>query len=322
MANKKMKIGVLFGGKSAEHEVSLQSAHNVIKAINKTKYTITPIKINKDGKFNFNNLKNFDVIFPVMHGPFGEDGSMQGLLKLASVPFVGPGVLGSAVGMDKDVTKRLLRDTGIPIGKFVTIRFYDKINFNKVKKKLGLPLFIKPANMGSSVGVSKVRNEKEFKKALNEAFKFDTKVIIEEFINGREIECALLGNDIPMASIPGEIIANQDFYSYGAKYIDEGSVAEIPAKINKKTAERIQKLAIKTFQTLNCEGMSRVDFFLKKNGSVLVNEINTIPGFTNISMYPKLWEKSGLSQTKLLDRLIELAIERFEKEQKLQTTIQ
>ena len=322
MANKKMKIGVLFGGKSAEHEVSLQSAHNVIKALNKTKYTITPIKINKDGKFNFNNLKNFDVIFPVMHGPFGEDGSMQGLLKLASVPFVGPGVLGSAVGMDKDVTKRLLRDTGIPIGKFVTIRFGDKINFNKVKKELGLPLFIKPANMGSSVGVSKVRNEKEFKKALNEAFKFDTKVIIEEFINGREIECALLGNDIPMASIPGEIIANQDFYSYGAKYIDEGSVAEIPAKINKKTAERIQKLAIKTFQTLNCEGMSRVDFFLKKNGSVLVNEINTIPGFTSISMYPKLWEASGLSLPKLLDKLIELAIERFEKEQKLQTTVQ
>ena len=321
MANKKMKIGVLFGGKSAEHEVSLQSAHNVIKALNKTKYTITPIKINKDGKFNFNNLKNFDVIFPVMHGPFGEDGSMQGLLKLASVPFVGPGVLGSAVGMDKDVTKRLLRDTGIPIGKFVTIRFGDKINFNKVKKKLGLPLFIKPANMGSSVGVSKVRNEKEFKKALNEAFKFDTKVIIEEFINGREIECALLGNDIPMASIPGEIIANQDFYSYGAKYIDEGSVAEIPAKIDKKTAERIQQLAIKTFQSLNCEGMSRVDFFLKKNGSVLVNEINTIPGFTNISMYPKLWEKSGLSQTKLLDRLIELAIERFDRDQKLKSSL-
>ena len=224
--------------------------------------------------------------------------------------------------MDKDVTKRLLRDTGIPIGKFVTIRFYDKINFNKVKKKLGLPLFIKPANMGSSVGVSKARNEKEFKKDLNEAFQFDTKVIIEEFINGREIECALLGNDIPMASIPGEIIANQDFYSYGAKYIDEGSVAEIPAKINKKTAERIQKLAIKTFQTLNCEGMSRVDFFLKKNGSVLVNEINTIPGFTSISMYPKLWEASGLSLPKLLDKLIELAIERFEKEQKLQTTVQ
>ena len=321
MANKKIKIGVLFGGKSAEHEVSLKSASNVIKALDKTKYHITSIKINKDGKFDFNNLKNFDVIFPVMHGPFGEDGSMQGLLRLASVPFVGPSVLGSAVGMDKDIAKRLLRDAGIPIGKFITIKLGEKINFSKIKKELGLPLFIKPANMGSSVGVSKVRNEKEFKKALKEAFKFDTKVIIEEFIDGREIECALLGNDIPIASIPGEIIANQDFYSYDAKYIDEGSVAVIPAKIDKKTTKRIQELAIKTFQALNCEGMSRVDFFLKKNGDILVNEINTIPGFTDISMYPKLWEASGISVSKLLDRLIELAIERFEKEQKLQTTV-
>ncbi|MEK7471303.1 MAG: D-alanine--D-alanine ligase family protein [Patescibacteria group bacterium] len=321
MKKKKIKIGVLFGGKSAEHEVSLKSASNVIKALDKTKYHITSIKINKDGKFDFNNLKNFDVIFPVMHGPFGEDGSMQGLLKLANIPFVGPGVLGSAVGMDKDVTKRLLQDAGIPIGKFTTFKFGDKINFSKAKKELGLPLFIKPANMGSSVGVSKVRNEKEFKKGINEAFKFDTKVIIEEFIDGREIECALLGNDTPMVSIPGEIIANQDFYSYDAKYIDEGSVAEIPAKINKKIIKRIQELAIKTFQALNCEGMSRVDFFLKKNGDIFVNEINTIPGFTDISMYPKLWETSGISVSKLLDRLIELAIERFEKEQKLQTTV-
>ncbi|MFA6177467.1 MAG: D-alanine--D-alanine ligase family protein [Candidatus Paceibacterota bacterium] len=321
MKNKKIKIGVLLGGKSAEHEVSLKSANNVIKALDKTKYIITPIKINKDGKFDFNNLKNFDVIFPVMHGPFGEDGSMQGLLRLASVPFVGPSVLGSAVGMDKDIAKRLLRDAGIPIGKFITIKLGDKINFSKIKKELSLPLFIKPANMGSSVGVSKVRNEKEFKKAINEAFKFDTKVIIEEFIEGREIECALLGNDTPMASIPGEIIANQDFYSYNAKYIDEGSVAVIPAKIDKKTTKRIQELAIKTFQALNCEGMSRVDFFLKKNGDILVNEINTIPGFTDISMYPKLWEASGVSALKLLDKLLELAIERFEKEQKLQTTV-
>jgi len=321
MGNKRIKIGVLMGGKSAEHEVSLKSASNVIKALDKTKYHITPIKINKDGKFDFNNLKNFDVIFPVMHGPFGEDGSMQGLLKLASVPFVGPGVLGSAVGMDKDVAKRLLRDADIPIGKFISIKSSDKINFSKIKKELGLPLFIKPANMGSSVGVSKVRNEKEFKKALNEAFKFDTKVIIEEFIDGREIECALLGNDMPVASILGEIIANQDFYSYDAKYIDEGSVAVIPAKIDKKTTKRIQELAIKTFQTLNCEGMSRVDFFLKKNGDILVNEINTIPGFTDISMYPKLWEASGLPALKLLDKLLELAIERFEKEKKLQTTV-
>src|SRR3989344_1448253 len=317
----KLKIGVLFGGKSAEHEVSLLSARNVIEGLDKNRYQITKIKINKDGKFDFNNLKNFDVIFPVMHGPFGEDGSMQGLLKLAGVPFVGPGVLGSAIGMDKEIMKRILRDVGIPIGKFVAVRDNDKIDFNKIKKELGLPMFIKPANMGSSVGISKARNEKEFKKGISEAFKFDRKIIIEEFIQGREIECALLGNDMPMASVPGEIIANQDFYSYDAKYIDTGSKSVIPAPIDKKTTKKIQELAIKTFQALNCEGMSRVDFFLKKNGAVLVNEINTIPGFTNISMYPKLWEASGIPAPKLLDRLIELAVERFEKEKKLKTTV-
>lgn len=321
MAKKKLKIGVLFGGKSAEHEVSLKSAENVIKALDKNKYAITPIKINKDGKFKLDIVENFDVIFPVMHGPFGEDGSMQGLLKLANLPFVGPGVLGSAVGMDKDVMKRLFRDAGIPIGKFITVRKNDKFNFNKIKKELGLPLFIKPANMGSSVGVSKVRNEKELLKAVKEAFEFDTKIIIEENIPGREIECAVLGNSLPMASIPGEIIANQDFYSYDAKYVDSGSVAEIPAKIPKKTIKQIQELAIKVFQVLNCEGMGRVDFFLKKDGKVFVNEINTIPGFTDISMYPKLWEVTGIPVTKLLDHLINLAIERFETEKKLKTSV-
>jgi D-alanine-D-alanine ligase len=321
MAKRKLKIGVLFGGKSAEHEVSLHSAENVIKALDKTKYQITPIKINKDGKFKFNIIQNFDLIFPVLHGPFGEDGSMQGLLKLAGVPFVGAGVLGSAVGMDKDAMKRLLRDAGIPIGKFVTIKAGDTINFNKIKKELGLPMFIKPANMGSSVGVNKVRNEKEFKKAINEAFKFDTKILVEEFINAREIECAVLGNEHPMASVPGEIISNQEFYSYDAKYIDEGAISEIPAKIDKKTSKRVQELAIRTFLALNCEGLGRVDCFLKKNGTVLVNEINTMPGFTNISMYPKLWVASGIPQSKLLDRLIELAVERFKREQKLKTTV-
>ncbi|OGI95202.1 D-alanine--D-alanine ligase A [Candidatus Nomurabacteria bacterium RIFCSPLOWO2_01_FULL_42_17] len=318
---KKLKIGVLFGGKSAEHEVSLKSAKNVINGLDKTKYQITSIKINKDGKFDFNKIKNFDVIFPVMHGPFGEDGSMQGLLKLAGVPFVGPGVLGSAAGMDKDVTKRLLRDAGIPIGKFLTFRAGEKINFNKIKQELGLPMFIKPANMGSSVGVSKVRNENEFKKAIRDAFLYDIKIIIEEFIDGREIECAILGNDTPMASIPGEIIANQEFYSYNAKYIDAGSIAVIPAEIDKSTTKKIQTLAIRTFQALNCEGMSRVDVFLTKKGNVFVNEINTIPGFTDISMYPKLWEASGIPVSKLLDRLIELALERFAKEKKLKTSV-
>ncbi len=321
MAKKKLKIGVVFGGKSAEHDVSLQSAKNVINGLDVKKYEVVPIKIPRDGKFDFNKVKNFDVIFPVMHGPFGEDGSMQGLLKLAEVPFVGPSVLGSAVGMDKDVMKRLFRDAGIPIGKFITFQQGENINFGKVRKELGLPLFIKPANMGSSVGVSKARNENEFKKAVVNAFKFDTKIIIEEFIDAREIECSVLGNENPIASIPGEITANEDFYSYDAKYSGAGSPVEIPAKIDKKIARKIQELAVKVFKVLSCEGLSRVDFFLKKDGTVLVNEINTIPGFTNTSMYPKMLEASGIPLSKLLDRLVDLAIERFNKERKLQTTI-
>ena len=318
---KKLKIGVLFGGKSAEHEVSIMSAKNVIRALDKSKYKITPIKISKAGKFNFNIFKKIDVIFPVMHGPFGEDGSMQGLLKLAGVPFVGAGVLGSAVGMDKDVMKRLLREASIPIVKFIVKKDKDKINFEKVKKELGLPFFVKPANMGSSVGISKVKHKKDFNKAVKEAFKYDTKILIEEFIKGKEIECSVLGNDKPIASIPGEIIANQEFYSYDAKYIDEGAVAVIPVKLDKKTIKKIQALAIQTFQVLNCEGMGRVDGFLTKSGKFYVSEINTIPGFTNISMYPKLWEASGIPQQKLLDILINLAIERFNKEKKLKTSV-
>ncbi|MBP6883829.1 MAG: D-alanine--D-alanine ligase [Candidatus Pacebacteria bacterium] len=321
MATKKLKIGVLFGGKSAEHEVSLSSAENVIKALDKKKYNVVPIKISKDGKFDFKLVTQVDVIFPVLHGPFGEDGSMQGLLKLSGVPFVGSGVLGSAVGMDKDVMKRLFRDAGIPLGKFLTFKNGEKINFKKVVQTLSLPVFIKPANMGSSVGVSKAKNEKEFKKAISNAFQYDTKIIVEENILGREIECAVLGNDVPIASIPGEIKANQEFYSYDAKYIDQGSVVEIPAKMDLKTRKKIQAMAIQVFQVLNCEGLGRVDFFLKKNGEVLVNEINTIPGFTNISMYPKLWEASGIPQSKLMDRLIDLAIERFNKEKKLKTSV-
>ena len=256
-----------------------------------------------------------------MHGPFGEVGSMQGFLKLTSVPFVGASVLGSAVGMDKDVMKRLLREASIPIVKFIVKKDKDKINFEKVKKELGLPFFVKPANMGSSVGISKVKHKKDFNKAVKEAFKYDTKILIEEFIKGQEIECSVLGNDKPIASIPGEIIANQEFYSYDAKYIDEGAVAVIPVKLDKKTIKKIQALAIQTFQVLNCEGMGRVDGFLTKSGKFYVSEINTIPGFTNISMYPKLWEASGIPQQKLLDILINLALERFNKEKKLKTSV-
>ncbi len=317
---KKLKIGVLFGGKSAEHEVSLQSAKNVIKALDKEKYQITPIKINKNGKFKLNSLKKFDVIFPVLHGPFGEDGSMQGLIKLMNIPFVGAGVLASAISMDKDVMKRLFRNEGIPIGDFFVLYQGESVSFKEVKRELGMPVFVKPANMGSSVGIHKVKNEKEWNLAVKDAFRFDSKIVIEENIDGREIECSVLGNENPIASIPGEIIANEEFYSYDAKYKDEGSAIEIPAKLPKKTIRQIQELAIMVFQTLDCNGMGRVDFLVRKNGEVLVNEINTIPGFTNISMYPKLWEATGIPVSKLLDRLIELAIERFNREKKLKTS--
>src|SRR3989338_1065595 len=321
MKKGKLKIGVLFGGKSAEHEVSIISAKNIIKALDKEKYQIFPVKIDKNGKFNLNTLKKIDVIFPVLHGPFGEDGSMQGLLKILNLPFVGSSVLGSAVSMDKEIMKKLFKEARIPIGKFIVLKYGEKITFEKVKKELGMPVFVKPVNMGSSVGISKVKNKKEYDTAIKEAFKFDLKVIIEENIAGREIECSVLGNNNPIASLPGEIIANQEFYSYDAKYISQESVAEIPAKLPRATIKKIQELAVKTFKILNCEGMGRVDFFIKKNGQVIVNEINTIPGFTNISMYPKLWEASGLPTGKLLDKLIALAIERFKRESKLKTTV-
>lgn len=363
MNKKKINIGILFGGKSAEHEVSLQSAKNVFDTIDKEKYYPILIGIDKSGKWLLNSeskflinadnpkliklnqssdsvalvpqcageISNFtnnnqrlkiDVVFPILHGPFGEDGTVQGLLKLANLPFVGASVLGSAVGMDKDVMKRLLRDAGIPIGKFAVLKSRESIpDFRKIKDELGLPFFVKPANMGSSVGVNKIHDKSEYKNGLLKAFDFDTKIILEEYIEGREIECSVLGNEDPIASIPGEVISSHEFYSYDAKYIDEhGAVLDIPAKISIQTTKQIQKLAIKTFQALSCEGLGRVDFFLKDDGEVIVNEINTIPGFTKISMYPKLWEASGISYTELIDKLIQLAIERFNKEQKLKTS--
>ncbi|MFZ3016038.1 MAG: D-alanine--D-alanine ligase family protein [Minisyncoccia bacterium] len=321
MKKKELKIGVFFGGKSAEHEVSIKSAQNIINALDKKKYEITAVKIGIDGKFSLESIKKFDVIFPVLHGPFGEDGSFQGLLKLAQIPFVGPSVLGSAVGMDKDVMKRLFREANIPIGKFIAVRVGEKISFKEISKKLGLPMFIKPANLGSSVGIHKVKTEKEFQNGLKDAFKYDTKVVIEKNINGREIECSVLGNENPIASVPGEIIANADFYSYDSKYIDNKSVSQIPAKIPKNVERKIQDMAVKVFKTLNCEGLGRVDFFLTKDGKILANEINTLPGFTAISMYPKMWEASGLPIARLLDKLIDLAIDRFKRDSKLKNTV-
>src|SRR3989338_5662764 len=386
--HRKIRVGIIFGGKSTEHEVSLQSAKNVVAALPKNKYEPVLIGIDKEGKWhrstgadyllNSNNPKlialnkmgrqevglvtgdgrelmvlqnseraSLDVVFPVLHGPLGEDGTIQGLLKLMDIPFVGPSVLGSAIGMDKDVQKRLLRDAGIPVAKFLTIRTTNKIRkyerkqeksfgvtFEQAKKELGLPMFVKPANAGSSVGVSKVKTEADFKKAVSDAFKYDNKILIEEGIVGREIECAVLGNEDPIASVPGEVKPNHEFYSYEAKYIDEnGAACEIPAKLTAKIAKKVRETAVAAFTALECEGMARVDMFVTglssppfqggelKRGSVrvLVNEINTIPGFTKISMYPKLWEASGIPYPKLIDTLIHLAFARAKREKKIST---
>ena len=223
--------------------------------------------------------------------------------------------------MDKDVMKRILRDAGIPIAKFKAFRENDEISFDAVSGDLGVPLFVKPANLGSSVGVAKARDEKEFRAAVRDAFTYDRKILVEEYIQGREIECSVLGNEDPVASLPGEVIPKHEFYSYEAKYIDEdGAALEIPAKLPEETIKRVQDLAVRGFKSLECDGMARVDFFLKENGDLFVNEINTIPGFTSISMYPKLWEATGISYSELVDRLNMLAIERFEKESRLKTS--
>lgn len=350
MSSKKINLLVLFGGRSAEHEVSIQSAKNVVRAINKQKYKVILAAIDKKGGWhlldsaallkkepprlselkrpNLNSIlqlsdKKIDVVFPILHGPYGEDGTVQGLFKLADIPYVGAGVLGSAIGMDKDVMKRLLQDAGMKTANFLALNSLNDANFGYIRKNLGLPFFIKPANLGSSVGVHKIHNKKEFKIAVRDAFQYDRKILAEEYIEGREIECSVLGNKNPVASIPGEVISRYEFYSYQAKYLDEnGAKIEIPAKLPKSTVQKIQGLAIKTFTTLCCEGMARVDFFLRKDGKIFVNEINTIPGFTNISMFPKLWEFSGISYAELIDRLIKLAFERYNKEKKLKFSFQ
>ena len=361
-AKKKINVAILFGGKSAEHEVSLQSAKNVIDAIDRKKYRPVLIGIDKSGKWLMHNdanyllhadnprliklnqpgrrvalvpqndgkltsldsddeLQSIDVVFPVLHGPFGEDGALQGLLKMADIPYVGAGVLGSAVGMDKDVMKRLLRDARIPIAKFITLRLGEKEpEYKDVIAELGEPFFVKPANLGSSVGVSKVHNAEEYERAASMAFEYDNKVLFEENISGREIECSVLGNEAPIASLPGEIIPRHEFYSYDAKYIDgQGAVLEIPARLADGVSDGIRQMSIAAFRALSCEGMARVDFFLRGDSEIIVNEINTIPGFTSISMYPRLWQASGIPYAELIDRLIQLALERFARERRIKT---
>jgi D-alanine-D-alanine ligase len=263
-----------------------------------------------------------DVVFPVLHGPYGEDGTIQGLFRILQLPFVGCDVMGSAAGMDKDVMKRLLNDAGIPIGKYLACYAFDAPSFEEVEAKLGLPVYIKPARMGSSVGISKVSEKKEYQKALDEAFRFDHKVVIEENINGMEIECAVLGNRFPEASTVGRITSYHDFYTYDSKYLDDkGFKIEIPASLDPGYIEAVRAMAIRVFKALESEGLGRVDVFLKDDGEILVNEINTLPGFTNISMYPMLWEKSGLSYPALIDKLIALAMERWESDKKLESSL-
>jgi D-alanine-D-alanine ligase len=402
----KLRVGILFGGRSGEHEVSLLSAASVLNAIDKTKYEVVPIGITKEGRWltaehaerllkgqseehagegalatqaaplragdpeatpgaavlktgesvvvppeptrreaglapfqTDSSLRrasdraiDVDVIFPVLHGTFGEDGTIQGLLELADIAYVGAGVLGSAAGMDKDVMKSLFRAAGLPIVKHVTVlRSQFEREPKKVRKlvesKLKYPVFVKPANLGSSVGISKAHDSKELAPAIAEAAKFDRKIVIEEGVGGkkgkaREIECAVLGNDAPKASIAGEIVPCKEFYDYDAKYLSEGSEAVIPAKLTKAEMKTAQRLAIAAFQAVDCTGLARVDFLMepgsRKSRKIFVNEINTMPGFTAISMYPKLWTASGLAYPELIDQLIQLGIERHKDKKRNQ----
>src|SRR6266576_3927201 len=396
---EKIRVGILFGGRSGEHEVSLLSAASVLNAIDKEKYEVVPIGITKDGRWltaehaenlltgklmlEPRNLRagdpditqpaavlsrgeavvvppepvhrqsglvpfqtdsspmrraadraiNVDVIFPVLHGTFGEDGTIQGLLELADIAYVGAGVLGSSAGMDKDIMKSLFRAAGLPIVKHVTVlRSQFEAISKEVPKKLQklveskrkYPVFVKPANLGSSVGISKAHDRKELGPAIAEAAKFDRKIVIEEGVGGkknkaREIECAVLGNDDPKASVAGEIVPCKEFYDYDAKYLAEGSELMIPAKITKAEMKTVQRLAIAAFQAVDCSGLARVDFLMHpKSRKMYVNEINTMPGFTAISMYPKLWDASGVSYRELIDRLIQLGLERHQDKKRNQ----
>jgi D-alanine-D-alanine ligase len=398
---KKIRVGVLFGGRSGEHEVSLLSAASVVEAIDKNKYEVVPIGITKEGRWltahhaerllrgdtatdedarppqarhlragdpettpgaallakgesvlvppepvhrqgggmepfetdaalarrTSDRAINVDVIFPVLHGTFGEDGTIQGLLELADLPYVGAGVLGSAAGMDKDVMKSLFRAAGLPIVKHVTLLRGDwERNPRKIRKlvesKLKYPVFVKPANLGSSVGISKAHNSQELGPTIDEAAKFDRKIIVEQGVGGkkhkaREIECSVLGNDDPKASLPGEVVPGKEFYDYAAKYLDEGSQLIIPAKLTKAQITRVQELAVAAFKAVDCSGLARVDFLMDPSSKkIYVNEINTMPGFTAISMYPKLWAASGLAYSALIDRLIQLGLERHSDKKK------
>ncbi|MCL6610648.1 MAG: D-alanine--D-alanine ligase [Peptococcaceae bacterium] len=369
---EKKRVVVLFGGRSGEHEVSINSAASVMAALDRDKYEIIPVAITREGRWvagitpeqaaggldpavlsgtgggavtvilppdpGWRGLTvpgngdagqiagEIDVVFPVMHGTYGEDGTVQGLLELANIPYVGAGVLGSALGMDKVLMKTVLARHGVPQARFLSFlrREWEtdpKTVIAETEKQLGYPCFIKPANLGSSVGISKARRREELVRGLELAAGYDRKIILEEFIDAREVEVSVLGNDDPMASLPGEIIPLKEFYDYEAKYVDGLSQLKVPAELPPDTVERLRELAIKVFKALDCAGMARVDFFLRRSdGAVLVNEINTIPGFTRFSMYPKLWEATGIGYRELLDRLIDLALERHRDKNRSKTT--
>jgi len=382
---KKLRVGVIYGGRSGEHEVSVASAASIIKHLDRSRYEPVPIRIEKDGRWTLPDRAPtaisaaeviegarvaaakpigdgrealmpahpggdtlitidrsagsdvstaavsglaLDVVFPVLHGPYGEDGTVQGLLELANVPYVGCGVLGSAVGMDKAVMKLLFAARDLPICDYDVVltrdwRRDERAVLTRVTSRLGFPLFVKPANLGSSVGISKAKHAVELRAAINLAAEFDRKIVIEAAVpDAREIECAVLGNDAPEASVPGEVVPSREFYDYEAKYLDEGSKTIIPADLKARMAAEIRRLSIAAFQAIDCSGMARVDFLVARGtGEIFVNEVNTIPGFTTISMYAKLWAASGVTYAALIDRLIQLATARHAEKQQLRTSV-
>jgi len=351
MSNKK-KVVILYGGRSVEHGVSINSARNIFDYLDKKVFEPLPIGISRSGQWfltsgvskdieqgkalgllldpsnpGFLILSNgdrfkADIIFPVLHGTDGEDGSIQGMIKAMDMPMVGTGVLGSSMSMNKIVAKRLLQEAGLPVTRFLTFTFREKdtISFTAISKKLGLPFMVKSASLGSSVGVSKVKSKKDFQQAVEEAFRYDDEMIAEEYVTGREVECAVLGNFPPEASYPGEIVISKkyEFYTFDAKYVDPEAVRiDVPANLTKPVAEKIRKASVKAFEALHCEDFARVDLFLDKKGKIYVNEINSIPGFTNSSMYPVMWKERGISFTDLITRLLNLAQERYDRSKRI-----
>jgi D-alanine-D-alanine ligase len=373
---KKLRIGVIFGGRSGEHEVSIRSARAVIEGLDSAKYEVVPIAITKEGNWlapaaaaellpaetqgllssqtrggnredvaiigdpsrsglvrldtNGNPAEQLDVVFPVLHGPYGEDGTLQGLLEMAAVPFVGGGTLASACGMDKVIMKALFRHAGLPICEYAWLLRSEyerdaKQVLKRIARQIGFPAFVKPANLGSSVGISKASDRKSLAKAIELAARYDRKIIVEQAVDGRELECAVIGNDRPQASLPGEYVVHDEaarFLDYTEKYSSTGNVEfVVPANISKATAKKIQQMAVKAFQAIDGSGLSRVDFFLKKDGDLVVNEINTLPGLTDVSGFPKMWAASGIPFPRVIDQLIELALERHGERGRNETSL-